>query len=478
MDRRVAEEDGELRKEPGAGSQKPEWRVWVLLCAAILLPSCAISPEARLRKTLATQTTGVIRLPPGFVEISSELRLAPGAHDLEIVGAGTMLKATDEFKGRAVLVAEGGQRIRMHDFSIDGNRVVLEKPLAMAPPENAFRIYYPNNGLLVDRVQSIEVSDVHFGNIINFPIVISRSADIRIRRVVVEESGSRNARGRNNTTGGIVIEEGSSNFEVSECTFRRIRGNGLWTHSLYTSPRSLDGLFSKNRFDSIGRDALQVGHATRVRVEDNTGIRIGFPSEAVDVENGGTPVGIDTSGNVDHSTYERNQFEEVNGKCIDLDGFHDGSVRENRCVNRRPPQEYPFGHFGIVMNNTDPNMQSQNIEITGNTIDGTKFGGVFLIGSGHRIVGNVFLHLNKAECNESGDRFGCIYKKDEPQMLESGIYLGRGVARMEDTRGNVIRENRISGHKMKTRCVVAGPGVSLGANTIAGNTCSDYTLAR
>src|SRR5258706_5535379 len=112
MDRRVAEEDGELSKKPGANgkepgalhfrvhrSQKPE--CWLLLCAAMLLPSCAMSPEARLRKTLTTQTTGVIRLPPGFVEISSELRLAPGAHDLEIVGSGTMLKATDEFKGRA-----------------------------------------------------------------------------------------------------------------------------------------------------------------------------------------------------------------------------------------------------------------------------------------------------------------------------------------------------------------------------------------
>lgn len=427
---------------------------------------------------LATQITGVLRLPPGTIQINSELQLAPGAHDLEIIGSGTLLKATDEFQGRAVLIAGGVQRLRLRDFCIEGNRLVLEKPLDMAPPENAYRIYYRNNGLLFDRSTGLQISNVHLSGITNFAILVSRSSAIRITNVGVEESGSRNARGRNNTTGGIVLEEGCADFEVTGSTFRRIRGNGLWTHSLYTSPRARDGVFAHNHFESIGRDAIQVGHATGVRVENNTGMRIGFPSEAVDAENAGTPVAVDTSGNVDHAKYARNRFEEVNGKCIDLDGFHDGSVRENRCINRQPAEDYPYGHFGIVMNNTDPNMRSQNIEITGNEIDGTKFGGLFLIGTGHRVIGNTFQHLNKARCNESAARFGCRYKEDEPKMLQSGIYLGRGVVRMEDTRGNIIRANRISGHKMKTRCIVAGPGVSLGANTIHGNACSDDFPAR
>jgi hypothetical protein len=163
----------------------------------------------------------------------------------------------------------------------------------------------------------------------------------------------------------------------------------------------------------------------------------------------------------------------VDGKCIDLDGFHDGQVLDNQCVNRKTAQDYPFGHFGIVMNNTDPNVRSQNIEISGNLIDGMKFGGLFLMGSGHRIIGNRFLELNAAGCNESAARFGCIYKADEPEMLESGVYLGRGVARLEQTRGNLIRDNRISGHGMATRCIQAGPGVSLAANRIERNRCWD-----
>jgi hypothetical protein len=437
--------------------------------------SCGGTDESRLRKKLATQTTGSIQLPAGLIEISSELVLAPGAHDLEIVGSGTLFKVSDDFKGRAVFVAEHALRIRFRDFSINGNRAMLDHPAEMAPPENYFRLFYSNNGLLIDNVEGVEIFNVQFSAIPSFAAIISRSENIKIRNVVVEDSGTRNAKLRNNTTGGIVIEEGSSDFEVKDSQFRRIRGNGLWTHSLRISPRVQDGVFAANRFEGIGRDAIQVGHAQRVRVEQNTGIRIGYPPEEVDVENGGIPVAIDTAGDVDHSSYERNSFEEVDGKCIDLDGFHDGAVIENKCVNLKPPTAYPFGNIGIVLNNTNPSMHSQNVEIRGNVMDGTKFGGLFLIGSGHTVIGNSFLHINKAGCNESHKQFGCIWKADEPEMLESGIYLTTMGAREEPVRGNVIRDNKISGFKMKSRCITAGPGVKLKENVVGPNTCQDYT---
>jgi hypothetical protein len=437
-----------------------------------LLAGCR-SAEDRLRKTFATQTTGVIQLPSGVIEISSELHLAPGAHDLEIVGSGTRLKATDEFQGRAIIVGEGVRNITLRNFDLDGDRVVLARPLEMVPPENAFRVYYRDNGILLDRAEGVTIREMRFADVANFPILIGRASRIRIERVTVEDCGSRDPRGRNNTTGGIVLEEGARDFEVRDSEFRRIRGNALWTHSLYTSPRAEDGRFLNNKFDSVGRDAIQVGHATRVRVEGNYGIRIGFPSDAVDAEHNGTPVGIDTAGNVDRTEYVRNTFDEINGKCIDLDGFHDGAIRENHCTNRKRPEDYPFGHFAIVMNNTNPDMHSQNIEIADNVMDGIKFGALFLMGSGHRVTGNKFLHVNTAECNESAAKFGCIYKQDEPNLLETGIYLSRGVVRMEETRGNVIRGNEVSGHKMKSRCIAAGPGVALAQNTIQENDCAD-----
>ena len=309
---------------------------WLSFALCIALVNCGGSAESRLRKTLATQITGLIQLPGGVIEVSSELRLAPGAHDLEIAGAGTLFKAAKDFKGRAIFVAENARAIRFHDFSIDGNRVDFDQPIEMAPSENAFRIFYSHNGIVVDQVEGVEISELQFAAIPGFAVIASRSSKIRIKSVLVEDSGTRNAKGRNNTTGGILIEEGSSDFEVRNSRFLRIRGNALWTHSLYTSPRLHDGLFAANRFESIGRDAIEVGAASNIRVEDNTGDHIGYPPEAVDIENLGTPVAMDTAGNVDHSTYARNTFEEIDGKCIDLDGFHDGAIEENGGAGTRP----------------------------------------------------------------------------------------------------------------------------------------------
>ena len=46
----------------------------------------------------------------------------------------------------------------------------------MAPPENAFRVWYPNNGLLADRVDGLDITGLTFANVVNFPILISRSS--------------------------------------------------------------------------------------------------------------------------------------------------------------------------------------------------------------------------------------------------------------------------------------------------------------
>jgi hypothetical protein len=445
-------------------------------CAAILLSACERpqTPEAAFREALTKQSMGIVRLPPGDMVISEPIRVPAIAKEMEIRGTNnTRIVAAPDFKGAAMFIAENVKNILFTDFIVEGNRAALAKPLEMAPPENAFRVWYPNNGILADQVEGIRIENVEFHNVVNFPILISRSSAVRIRNVRIEDSGSLNAKGRNNLSGGILLEEGTADFEVRDSTFKNIRGNALWTHSLLTSPQLLDGSFLQNTFETIGRDAIQVGHAKRVNVVGNKGREIGYPFEIVDIENGGTPVGIDTAGDVPGSQYSMNQFDEVNGKCIDLDGFHDGLVLDNTCVNRHAAADYPNGHFGIVMNNTNPAAHSNNIEMSGNLINGAKYGGLFMMGSNNHVINNRFVNLNLAGCNESSP--ACIYKADEPQMLQSGIYLGRGVARNEEAKGNLIRGNRISGHKMATRCVVVGPGIS-GGNTIESNTCRDDVI--
>jgi Right handed beta helix region len=431
-----------------------------------------------LAAAIAIPASGRLVLPAGVVDVAAPMRLPDGAHDLRIEGnpKGTVLRATAAFNGRAIILCHGVHRVRFENFEIRGIR---SGGTAGLPPSNVpFARFYLGNGILAEASEDIAIERVGFKEIWGFPILISASKGVRIEHVTIADSGSKNAKGRNNTTGGILLEQGTTDFEVRDSSFTDVLGNGVWTHSDYGSPRNARGLIAGNRFREIGRDAIQVGHATGVRVEWNTGRHIGYPFAAVDVEDGATPVGVDTSGNVDHSVYTHNRFHEVNGKCIDLDGFHDGEVTFNTCVDKGAPEDYPSGHFGIVVNNWNPDMTSEHILIADNTIEGWKFGGIFLIGSHHTVVRNKLLDLNTAHCNENAAKFGCVAIQGQPDVLRAGIYLGRVAAewaqkRADSSRDDVIRDNVITGYKMKTRCIMAAPGVSLKASTIQGNRCED-----
>jgi hypothetical protein len=418
--------------------------------------------------------TGTVRLPDGVTEISSELKLPDGAHDVVISGGDhTVLRAAASFRGRAIFSCRGCRRIRFTNFSIDGNRAALEKPLPLPPTDRTFATLFGDNGILIEDTDGLAIDHVDFANVANFAALISHSKDVAIDHVAVKNSGSRNAKGRNNTSGGILLEEGCEQFSVADSSFRNIRGNGVWTHSRYLAPRNRDGKILRNEFSEVGRDAIQVGHAMGVEVADNHGVRVGFPADLVDVENAGTPVGVDTAGNVEQSTYERNSFEETDGKCIDLDGFHDGKVRGNTCINRRPPEDYPYGNFGISINNASIEMQSKNIVIEDNRLSGMKFGGIFALGEGHIIRNNRMTNLNTAHCNETHAKFGCLAILGEPGFLESGIYLAKGGARPGPSRNITIENNIISGYKMAAHCIESAPSVKLSDNMIRNNTCTN-----
>ena len=383
--------------------------------------------------------------------------------------AGSVLRASARFRGRGLVVLGSGSTLE--GVTIDGNRRSTGMRLPIAPSDQAFVNFYPTNGIVSVNAENIVVRRVNIRQVPNFAILISGARNVRIERVSITNSGSLNAAGGNNTTGGILLEEGTSDFVVKNCLLQNVLGNGIWTHSMYTSPRNARGRITRNRFITIGRDAIQVGHATEVRVDNNSGSRIGYPHTVVDMAGGGMPVAIDTAGNVDKTIYEQNRFEEINGKCIDLDGFHHGDVRANTCTNRLAATQYPYGHFGIVFNNTNPDMASEGIRVVDNTIDGTKFGGIFVIGRNHTIERNRLTRLNLAGCNESHLKFGCIYKADEPEILQTGIYLGKAAERPAIAQQNVIADNLISGFRMAKRCIGAAHGVNVGSNTIERNQC-------
>jgi len=395
-----------------------------------------------------------VQLAPGVIEIHTEMVLEDGA-EVRGAAAGSTLRAAADFRGRAMIVVRGNG-VTLRDFAVDGNRDRLETRQELPPSGVPFARFTAGNGVLAEGVSQLAVRNVRFREIAGFAVLVSRSRQVAIDGVTVSDSGSRNAAGRNNTTGGILLEEGTSDFRVTRCGLRNIRGNGIWTHSLYTSARNARGALEENRFDTIGRDALQVGHATEVRVEGNTGTRIGYPEETVDVEGRAIPVGVDTAGNVDRSLYARNQFSGINGKCIDLDGFHDGEVSRNVCLN--------VGGYGIVMNNTNPDMQSRHVRIEENLLDGVTYGGIFVIGTDNAVRRNRLLNLNTAHC-------GCYYTAGEPDLFRSRIYLGKGAERPAPARGNRIEENEITGFEMTRHCVGRAPDIHPEWNVVRANRC-------
>jgi hypothetical protein len=448
-----------------------------IVIAACVLAGCrgvSAGNEAAIREALAAKTR-VIHLAPGVMEVSAAIEVPEGTHDLEIRGdaAGSTLRVADSFQGRAVFVVRSGRNVHFADFLIDGNRAALERPLELPPSNVTFAEFYANNGIVAVDTVSLAVEKVRFREIANYAIIVSGGSGSVIDGVEVRNSGSRNEHSRNNASGGILLENGAANFTVRNCRLENIRGNGIWTHSRYEAPRNQDGRIVGNRFSHLGRDAIQVGHATRIRVEGNSGSHIGFPLEEVDVESGAMPVAIDTAGNTDQSSYVGNKWQEVNGKCIDLDGFHHGEVRGNTCINREAAQAYPSGHFGIVMNNSNPDMESEQIVVEDNEISGMVYGGIYVIGSGHRISGNRLLHLNKAACREGSADPRCHFWPEEPALLRSGIYLGSRAERPAVTRDNLIEDNEISGFGMAAGCVAVSPGAEAVANEIRSNHCRD-----
>src|SRR5580700_10056435 len=130
-----------------------------------------------------------IRLPPGITEIHTEWPVPEGAHDLEVIGAGSILHAAGDFHGRAIFAVKSGAHIRFRRFTIDGNRDALEQRVGLPGSNTPFRNFTVNNGILIEGATDVKISDVTFRQVAGFAILVSGSKQVRIERVRIEDSG-------------------------------------------------------------------------------------------------------------------------------------------------------------------------------------------------------------------------------------------------------------------------------------------------
>jgi hypothetical protein len=101
-------------------------------------------------------------------------------------------------------------------------------------------------------------------------------------------------------------------------------------------------------------------------------------------------------------------------------------VVENSCVNRPDAALYPSATSAFFLTTAIRTPGRTGIRVIGNLLDGVKFTGILAFGTGHTIAHNRLLNVNLAHCNEEAAKSGCYYPKDEPDALQTGIYLGRG----------------------------------------------------
>ena len=387
-----------------------------LVFSLVALASVAqAATEADLRKALATKTGRVV-LPEGTFEISREIVLPADAHDLDIVGPGVTLKAAATFRGRALLVIPQGSNIRIFGLALDGNRESVGRLTGPPPAGTLFSRFVANNGILAEGVKGLEISTIQATYIAGFTILVKGGSKVNIHEVEITESGGLDGRRRNNGSGGILLEESVTDFEISRCLFGKVRGNGIWLTSDAGSPPVSHGRIYENEFSILAGSAVVMRNADAIEVEENTAKMLGFPSEEVDTVDSLLPAGIAARGRVSHLGVRDNHFEQISGRCMAFNGLTDSEIATNDCKD-------------------------------------VLFNAVVLTGSRNTVNVNHFLDVNKSN-------------KSDPESLHAGVYLGASA------RDNTIEGNEISGPGISQHCVV-GPGAA--ANRAARNECSDLT---
>src|SRR5260370_23181742 len=134
-----------------------------------------------------------INLQTGITEIHKEWIIPENAHDVEVVGAGSVLRAAADFRGRAIFVVKSGTRIRFRDFTIDGTRGALEQRVGLPGSDVPFRRFTVNNGILIEDGADIKISNVNFHQVAAFPILLSGANQVVIEPVPIDASDSATA---------------------------------------------------------------------------------------------------------------------------------------------------------------------------------------------------------------------------------------------------------------------------------------------
>jgi hypothetical protein len=159
-------------------------------------------------------STGVVELPAGETHLRWPVTIPKGSQHVTLRGnpKGSVLVLDAGFTGRAAIIAEGVSDLTLEGFAIQGNRTDQKSDWYLPLKEAAFADYYPDNGIVVRKSDQVVVRHVTFSRMRTFPLIVNASSNVTIDGVNIEDCGTLNRAGRNNTTGGILLEQGVAGF--------------------------------------------------------------------------------------------------------------------------------------------------------------------------------------------------------------------------------------------------------------------------
>jgi len=328
----------------------------LLLPLAALLAGCGrpALTDADIARAIAAAPAdgGVVRLRAGTWEIGHPVVIPASKRNLRIIGAGAVLK-------RAAAVAEvldiASEGTTLEDLVIDGaqtstTKLVYRDRDPMDPllaNGSSIRIepgakHITLRGLEIRRTQGYAVlSDARAADVEDVTIdsgTIRDSVEYTDVSTAAEKSDARET-GYGSWGGGVHFQAGTTAhvkaLRIMNSHFENIYGHAIWGHSNFVENLSEDVEVAGNTFRDIGLDAVQFGCVRDGLVERNHIRRIGYVAGApkyrwADGQNY-CGVGIDTAGWSSRCKYRGNTILNVNGPCIDLDGFSDGEVSNNTC---------------------------------------------------------------------------------------------------------------------------------------------------
>lgn len=447
-------------------------RLLCLALAVVWLAGCTRSPQEKFLLAVA-EGKGTIPLPGGVLELENPIVLGPRINGLKIIGKpGDVLRPLKGNEPRALIICRECKNVTIEGFTIEGDSALRERPSEAPPVDSDFRQYFNGTGIVNEGGEGMVIRNMKFKELTGFAVLTAFDKKTVIENNEFADSGTRNSKGYNTGAGGVAITDGSNGVQIRNNVFKRIYGTGVYVYAALRAERPQNTVIEKNQFENISRAAVLVARAYNVRVVNNQGKMIGFPANTVNLDMR-PPAGVGTAGKVDSSLLEENSFEQVNGRCFDLDGFHDSEVARNTCRNRGDANDYPNGGYGLVLDNSPAEVRSSGVSIHDNVIEGMRWGGAFVIGVGHKLTNNKFLRLNLLGCSATTLDGPCMPNNDEPLLGRAGIYLGLRGVRPDPASGIVIQGNEISGQGMSANCVMYGPQVKPASSTVQGNACRD-----